>query len=72
MSQISDSRSFRGSGKRSVCLILQTFIKVLAYPKTNYPMRANLVSYMVNFIQSTNQKRLKKSLAKQTSTIQNW
>lgn len=57
MSQISDSRSFRGSGKKNNWQTSQICIKVLVYPKTNCLMMANLVFYMENFTRSTNRKQ---------------
>ena len=57
MSQISDSLSFRGSGKKNNWQTSQICIKVLVYPKTNCLMMVSLVFYMESFTQTTNRKQ---------------
>ena len=57
MSQISDLRSLKGSGKKNDWQTSQICIKVLVYPKTSCLMMVSLVFYMESFTQSTNRKQ---------------
>ena len=53
MPRLSDSPSLRGSGKRGDYPISPTYIKEMAYPKSNYQISGNLVSCMESYTQST-------------------